>query len=108
MGKFSEKVYKIIKKIPKGKVVTYSQVAKLIGAPKSTRAVGQALKKNPAPIVVPCHRVVDANGLLGGYAKGIDEKKKLLKSEGVVIKNGKINLEKYGAKLQTSSFNNFR
>lgn len=99
MSEFSSKVYQVVKKIPKGKVVTYSQVAKLIGAPKSTRAVGQVLKKNPTPIIIPCHRVISATGGIGGYAGGLPKKIELLKKEGIKVKNGKIDLKKYGARF---------
>lgn len=120
MSNFSSKVYEIIKKIPKGKVATYSQVAKLAGNPKTARAVGLALKRNPTPIIVPCHRVIFANGFLGGYSAGFSKKIKLLKNEGVKIKIissrhkgspdissqslriGKIDLRIYGARLKAS------
>jgi len=86
----SEKVYALVTKIPKGKVTTYGELAKAVGRPKASRAIGQILNKNPNPIVVPCHRVVRSTGDLGGYAYGSKRKSKLLAKEGVKIVEGKI------------------
>lgn len=93
---FQTQVLNVVKKIPKGKVATYGQIAQILGKPKAIRAVGQALKKNPFPIPIPCHRVVLADGSLGGYSGGLEKKGKLLIGEGVEIKDGKIDLKKYG------------
>jgi len=82
---FQLKVYKAIKKIPKGEVRSYGWVAKRIGRPKACRAVGNALNKNPYPIVVPCHRIVRSDGTLGGFARGSREKMRLLKREGLTL-----------------------
>jgi len=84
---FQKKVWKEISKIPKGKVRTYKELAKLIGKPKSSRAVANACGKNPYPIKIPCHRVIRSDGSLGGYSGkgGIKTKKNLLKKEGVTI-----------------------
>jgi|TARA_B100000073_G_scaffold93314_1_gene73907 methylated-DNA-[protein]-cysteine S-methyltransferase len=84
---FQKKVWKEISKIPKGKVRTYKELAKLIGKPKSSRAVANACGKNPYPIKIPCHRVIRSDGGLGGYSGkgGIKTKKNLLKKEGVII-----------------------
>ena len=81
---FQLKVWSYLKKIPKGKVKTYAQVAKAIGKPKAVRAVANAIGKNPFPPKIPCHRVVRSDGKLGGYSAkgGIKTKKKLLKNEG--------------------------
>lgn len=95
---FFEDVYNIVKQIPKGKVATYGQIAKILGSPKKSKVVGWALHKNPYYGKVPCHRVVDRNGSLSGsFAFGGElMQKKLLEDEGIIIdKNGKINLEKY-------------
>ena len=81
---FKEKVYNEVKKIPKGKVLTYKQVAEKIDHPKAYRAVGNALNKNRDKNV-PCHRVVKSNGQSGGYYKGTNKKKKILRSEGIKI-----------------------
>jgi methylated-DNA-[protein]-cysteine S-methyltransferase len=81
---FQKKVLEIVKSIPCGEVRTYKWVAERLGKPKATQAVGQALKKNPRPIVVPCHRVIRSDGELGGYSRGRDKKRQLLKEEGVI------------------------
>ena len=81
---FQLKVWSYLKKIPKGKLKTYAQVAKAIGKPKAVRAVANAIGKNPFPLKIPCHRVIRSDGKLGGYSAkgGIKTKKKLLKNEG--------------------------
>lgn len=92
---FKNKVYKLVKKIPRGKVATYGQIAKLAGKPGAARAVGILLKNNPY-ISVPCHRVVGTKGELVGYSKGegIKSKKQILENEGVFFKKGRVDLEK--------------
>ena len=94
---FSNKVWQLTQKIPKGKITTYKIVAKKLNS-NAYRAVGQALKKNPNAPEVPCHRVVASDGSIYGY-KGIKnnkEKINLLKKEGIKIKGKKIiNFEKY-------------
>jgi len=92
---FQLKVYAAIKKIPKGQVRSYRWVAKAIGRPKAYRAVGNALNKNPRPydhsvgrarpVIVPCHRVVKSDGSLGGFSRGLGEKIRLLKAEGLTM-----------------------
>ena len=82
---FKEKIYNIVKEIPKGKVMTYKQVAELAGTPRSFRAVGNVLNKNYNP-EIPCHRVIRSDGNIGGYNGGVRKKKSLLKSEGVIIR----------------------
>jgi O-6-methylguanine DNA methyltransferase len=84
--KFYKKVWLETTKIPKGKVLTYKQLAQKIGFPKAYRLVGIALNKNPFAPVVPCHRVIKSDGSIGGYSKGIKQKIFLLKKEGVKIK----------------------
>ena len=83
--KFQVKVWKFLKKIPKGKVKTYKQVAIGIKRPKSARAVANACGKNPYAPQIPCHRVIRSDGGLGGYSGkgGVKTKKKLLKLEGL-------------------------
>ena len=81
---FEKKVWCAILDIPRGEVRTYSWVAKKIGHPKAYRAVGNALNKNPLAPMVPCHRVVAANGI-GGFATGLRKKRELLKKEGVLF-----------------------
>lgn len=93
---FSERVLKSVKKVPKGKVTTYKEIAKKLNT-KAYRAVGAALKSNKNPIIIPCHRVINSDGTIGGY-KGIKnnpEKIKLLKKEGIEINKNKIDLKKY-------------
>ncbi len=79
-----------MKKIPKGKVLTYKKIAKLAGSPRAWRAVGNILNKNPNLKLIPCHRVIKSNGRIGGYKYGTKKKIALLKKEGIIIKNGKI------------------
>ena len=86
--KFQLKVWAYLKKIPRGSVKTYSQVAKDIGKPLAVRAVANAIGKNPYPPKIPCHRVIRSDGSLGGYSGkgGIQQKRRLLRSEKVFIK----------------------
>lgn len=83
--KFQMAVWEETLKIPYGSVVTYGEIARRIGKPKAARAVGQALNKNPIPIIIPCHRVIGSDGNLTGFGGGIEIKKFLLKHEGVKI-----------------------
>jgi len=83
LPKFFARVLKQTGKIPRGKVATYSGLAAKIGSPSAARAVGTALAKNPFPLAIPCHRVVRADGSLGGFGGGIRMKKELLGKEGV-------------------------
>ena len=82
---FQLKVWNYLKKIPRGKVKTYSEVAKSIGKPLAVRAVANAIGKNPYPPKIPCHRVIRSDGLLGGYSGkgGVKTKRFLLKKEGI-------------------------
>jgi methylated-DNA-protein-cysteine methyltransferase-like protein len=91
---FTQKVYSIAKQIPKGKVATYGQLAKLAGSPGASRAVGMLMSKNTDPANIPCHRVVASNGKLTGYAYGgINIKKEKLLKEGVAFNQDRIDLE---------------
>lgn len=84
---FSERVYEAVRRIPYGKVATYQQIAYMAGSPDAARAVGNALHKNPTPVVVPCHRVVNAKGRLArhfGFG-GEKRQKELLEAEGVKV-----------------------
>jgi len=85
--RFQKKVWKYLKKIPRGKIKTYSQVASAIGSPSSIRAVANAVGKNPYPPKIPCHRVIRSDGTLGGYSGkgGIKTKGVLLKKEGILL-----------------------
>ena len=91
---FTQKVYQVASKIPKGKVATYGQIARLAGNAKAARAVGMAMRSNTDRALVPCHRVVASDGKLTGYAfgNGINTKKEMLKKEGVVFKENSVDL----------------
>lgn len=82
---FQRRVLEETRRVPRGQVSTYAEIARRIGNPKAVRAVGQALRRNPIPIVVPCHRVIASNGSLGGYGGNLRDSRKveLLKLEGV-------------------------
>lgn len=79
--RFQRKVWSVLREIPYGETRSYKDVAKAVGLPKAYRAVGGANGANPVPIVVPCHRVVESNGGLGGYGQGLRLKRKLLEFE---------------------------
>ncbi len=99
--KFQQKVYSLTKKIPQGKVSTYKEIGRKIGKRGQIyRAVGVALKKNRDK-KVPCHRVINSSGFVGQFNKGIKQKIKLLRKEGIIIENNKINLKKYFFKTKT-------
>ena len=93
----SKRIYEAVKKIPKGCVATYAQVAEAAGDKKMARAVGNALHKNPDPSSIPCHRVVNAKGeLAGNYAfGGVWKQAEILESEGVEVIDGRVDLEKF-------------
>ena len=94
----TKRIYEAVKRIPKGHVATYAQVAEMAGDRKMARAVGNALHNNPDPSTIPCHRVVNAKGELAGeYAFGGAWKQaEILKKEGVESADGKVDLKKYG------------
>ena len=87
LTEFQRQVLAATSQIPRGTVVTYLDIARKIGKPKAVRAVGQALGRNPVPIVIPCHRVIAANGSLGGYSGGggLVTKTRLLQLEGAML-----------------------
>ncbi|SFV01772.1 methylated-DNA--[protein]-cysteine S-methyltransferase [Butyrivibrio sp. INlla21] len=93
----SKRIYEAVKRIPKGKVATYGQVAEMAGDKNMARAVGNALHKNPEPGIIPCHRVVNSKGELAGeFAFGGAWKQgEILQSEGVEVINGKVDLKRY-------------
>ncbi len=94
-----EKIYEVVKSIPKGKVATYGQVALLAGNPRWARVVGYALHQNPAPGIIPCHRVVNREGRVDtSFAFGGGEtQREILEKEGIVFEHdGHIDLSKYG------------
>ncbi|XOB41440.1 MAG: MGMT family protein [Candidatus Nealsonbacteria bacterium] len=86
--KFQKQVFKIVKKIPRGKVMTYSEIARKSGYPKAWRAVGNILNKNKDS-KIPCHRVIRFDGEIGGYNLGKEKKLILLRKEGIEIKRRK-------------------
>jgi O-6-methylguanine DNA methyltransferase len=93
---FREKIYALTRKIPKGKVATYGQLARLAGKPKAARVVGGYMRTNPDAPHTPCHRVVAQDGKLTGYSmgEGISTKKRMLEEEGVQFVKEKVNLKK--------------
>jgi len=92
--KFEERVWELMKRIPKGKVTTYALIAKKLNT-KAYRAVGNACRKNPYAPMVPCHRVVRSDGTIGGFGgktsgKTVEKKTRLLRKENVEVRNGRI------------------
>ncbi len=92
--KFNDRIWSMMRKIPKGKVTSYKELAMSLNC-NAYRAVGNACRNNPYAPEVPCHRVVKSNGDIGGFGgemdgKKVEEKKRLLKKEGVTVKNGKV------------------
>ena len=84
-GAFQQKVLQADFQIPRGKVTPYSGLACRLSAPRAARAVGTALARNPFPLIIPCHRVVRSDGMLGGFGGGLKMKKALLEMEGVAF-----------------------
>ena len=97
----TKRIYEAVKQIPKGHVATYGQVAAMAGNKKMSRAVGNALHKNPDPEHIPCFRVVNAKGeLAGAFAFGGEgRQRKLLEEDGVQVVDGKVDLNKFGIDL---------
>ena len=92
---FNEQCYEALMKVPSGKVTTYKDLANALGT-RAYRAVGNAMNKNPHNTKkVPCHRVINSNGDVGGYAWQPELKRQKLKEEGITIKDDKIDLKKY-------------
>ncbi len=81
---FQKKVWQELQRIPRGGTISYKELARRAGSPQAFRAAGQANGRNPIPIIVPCHRVIAADGTLGGYSSGLDKKRWLLKHEGAM------------------------
>ena len=86
----SAKVYRKLLQVPKGKVTTYRELSNAVGLKIGQRAIGMIMKKNPFPVIVPCHRVVKSDGKIGGYAYGKRVKSKMLTNEGIKINDEKI------------------
>jgi methylated-DNA-[protein]-cysteine S-methyltransferase len=81
---FQRRVWQELQKIPRGQAISYKELAARVGKSQASRAVGQANGRNPIPLIIPCHRVIAADGSLGGYSSGLDRKRWLLKHEGVI------------------------
>lgn len=96
----TKRIYEAVKNIPKGKVATYGQIAKMAGNERMSRAVGNALHKNPEPDKIPCYKVVNSKGELASefVFGGRDVQAKLLEAEGIEVVNNKVDLNKYGMK----------
>ncbi len=94
MGNFDREVYEYVKQVPRGKVTTYGAIARALGRPRAGRLVGNALHRNPTPILVPCHRVVNREGRLApAFAFGGEEvQAALLREEGVQVRDGSVDL----------------
>jgi methylated-DNA-[protein]-cysteine S-methyltransferase len=82
---FELRVYQELMKLPRGSTISYGELAIAAGRPGAARAVGNAMKKNPIPVIVPCHRVLHSDGSIGGFGGGADMKRKMLMLEGVDI-----------------------
>lgn len=87
---FRVQVLRLAARIPEGRVSSYGELAKALGGIRFSRAVGMALNRNPRPVEVPCHRIVRSDGRIGGYARGVAEKTRLLAEEGVFVESGKV------------------
>ena len=85
LGSFTRKVLNELRKIPYGETRSYGWLAKKVGKPGAARAVGQALKRNPIPIIIPCHRIIRDDGTIGGFSMGVNIKERLLALEGVKV-----------------------
>jgi len=88
--RLENKVYKKLLDVPSGKITTYGELAKAVGLKNGQRKIGQIMKNNPLPVVIPCHRVVKSDGTIGGYAFGVEIKVNMLSKEGVKISKSKI------------------
>ncbi len=99
MTSFEQSVYEFLRTIPHGRVVTYGQIAKALGSSTLSRAVGNALHKNPLPDYYPCYKVVNAQGQLAKhFGLGIEEQKARLENDEIEVKDFRVDLEKYGWK----------
>lgn len=99
---FYEKCYSLLRKVPRGKITTYKELANALHS-KAYQAVGTAMNKNPYAPAVPCHRVVNSNGEVGGFAHGTKKKIEMLKKEGIPIKNNRIiDFKKYLYKFKNN------
>lgn len=81
-SRFEERVWRALRQIPSGETASYSEIARRIGNSRAARAVARACADNPAPLAIPCHRVIEKSGALGGYGGGVSRKRALLEREG--------------------------
>ena len=88
-GSFAQRCYRLLQRVPRGRVTTYKLLAQALGC-RGYRAVGNAMNRNPYAPAVPCHRVVKSDGRVGGFARGSAKKAALLRKEGIVVRNGRI------------------
>lgn len=100
---FQRRVWEELRRIPHGSVASYGEIARRLGVPRGMRAVGAANGENPIAIVVPCHRVVETRGGLGGYSGGLDVKRALLALEGVRVHEGRVLVGQLGLFAQGAS-----
>ena len=84
-SRFEERVWGALRQIPMGETRSYSEIARRIGSPRGARAVARACAENPAAVVIPCHRVIEKSGALGGYGGGVSRKRALLEREGALL-----------------------
>ncbi len=84
---FQKRVWKQVSRIPYGKTCSYGEIASKLGIPKGARAVGQANRNNPVPLIIPCHRVIAGDGGLGGFSAGTEQKRRLLQWENLIQKS---------------------
>jgi O-6-methylguanine DNA methyltransferase len=98
---FERAVYAACSRIPRGRVATYAGIARAIGKPGAARAVGNALNRNRSP-GVPCHRVVRSDGRVGGFAWGAERKARMLRAEGIRIRNGTVDMAAFSRRKGSS------
>ncbi len=87
---FQREVWEALKAVPWGQVRSYGWLAERVGRPRAARAVGGSVGRNPLPIIIPCHRIVESTGALGGYSSGVEIKRRLLWLEGVSVAEGRL------------------
>ena len=87
---FAASVLYLTSQIPRGRITTYKEIAAHLGDMRLSRAVGGALHRNARPVEIPCHRVIRSNGELGGYSRGVAEKTRLLRSEGITVEENRV------------------
>jgi methylated-DNA-[protein]-cysteine S-methyltransferase len=95
---FNDKCYELLKKVPRGKVVTYKEIGRKLRS-KAYRAVGNAMNHNKDLKNIHCYRVIKSDGNIGGYALGAKKKIQLLRKDGIIVKNNRIDLKKFGFKF---------